>query len=158
VTEKLLRLVAWNSMSVVIHDDFGHVLGEVVEFEFDVDAASIRIDAVPNEFGKRLHGLSTCLSSHEIIFDLNFYVFDGSHAEHHTGTIFPAKEQKIRTLGAALPKIRHSTRKEAAVVGRLTWFVAVHRASSLGKARRTRRPPDASGRYGPPTWPPEMPD
>ena len=43
-------------MSVVIHDDFGHALGEVVELEFDVDSASFRIDAVPNEFGKRLHG------------------------------------------------------------------------------------------------------
>lgn len=95
MTEKQLRLVARDAVSVIVHDDFRHTLGEIFELELNDDAVRIRVHAIPNEFRKRLYRLGTRLPSHKVIFDLDLDVFDLCHGEqYHKSTIISKKEQK----------------------------------------------------------------
>jgi hypothetical protein len=96
VAEELRGLVSRDALSVVVHDDFGHPLREILELEFDRDTACIRIHAVPDQLGKRMHGLGAGLPRHKVFFYLDLYVLNFSHG---LTTIrepaFDAKKQKM---------------------------------------------------------------
>jgi hypothetical protein len=68
---------------------------EVLKLELNVDAACVGVHAVPDEFGERLHRLGTRLPGHEVVFDLDLYVFNLSHGDPYNMSTAAEGEEHI---------------------------------------------------------------
>src|SRR5580704_10836327 len=116
MTEKLFRLVSWYPLPVVVHNDLGHPLREILELELYRRGASVGVDAVPNQLGKRVHGLGAGLPRHEVLFDLDLNVLNRSHSRSRIGdrTAY-ANEQKGNLNASIGPPLGGDQRR---VIGR----------------------------------------
>jgi hypothetical protein len=113
-------------MPVVVHDDLGHTLREIFEFEFDDDAVRLGVEAVPDHLGEGVDGLGTRLPSHEVFLNLDPDVLDRhsqapyanaapegrNETETSNGVYFDGGERK-ELAGPQRGKREHGNRNQA---------------------------------------------